>query len=107
MKIPKNSSADNSASATTSLAIVTTQFSAPDLIMVSVNAELASATMVGEATLVNAAALSTHAKLQMEKNVQDMELVVAVDASARSKKTSDIQENTARSVQHVRDVVTS
>lgn len=107
VRMLKNSSLDNFVSATTSLVIVTTRFSALVLTTVFASAVHASVTTVGEATLANAAVRLTHAKPQMEKSARDMELVVAVAASVKLKKTSDIQENTVRSAQHVQVVVTS
>lgn len=93
--------------ATTSRVIDTTQFSVPDLIMGSASVVLVNATTAGEETLVNVAAPSTHVKLQMVKSARVMDNVVAVDASVRSKKISDIQANTVRNAQRVQVVVTS
>ena len=97
----KKSSVDSSASATTSLAIVTFQFSALVPIMASVSVVNVNVTMVGVAMLANAALRLTLAGHQMVKSARDMELVGVESASARSKTTSDTRASTARSAQHV------
>lgn len=107
VRTPKKSSAGSSASAITSHVIDTTQFSARDLIMVSVSVASVNVTMVGEEMLANAAARLTHVKLLMAIFVLDTASVDAVNASVRSKKTSDILEDTAKNVQHVQAVVMS
>jgi hypothetical protein len=104
VKTQKNLSAVNSANATTSRAIVTTAFSAPALIVVSVNADPASVTMDGVDQHASAAALLKLAKRPTVKSVRDMANASVENANAKSKTTSDIQESTARSAQHVQAV---
>lgn len=93
---------------TTSHAIVTQMFFAPDLITASASAELANVMMVGVEMLANAAPrlkLAEHQIHQTVNFVQAMGPVDVVNASAKSKTTSDTRAGIARSAQHVQDSV--
>lgn len=83
----KKSSVEHSVNAITSRATETTEFSALDLTVVSVNVEHATVTMDGVEMLANAAVQSKLAKHQTVKSALAMESATVVGANVKSKMT--------------------
>lgn len=99
--------AESSVNVTTSLVIVTTRFCAQVPIMVSANADHASATMDGVEMHVNAVTRLIPARHRMEIFALVTEVAFVVAVSVKSRMTLDTLESIAKSAQHVPDAVTN